>query len=207
MNTMIRFFHEEKGSVLSLVAIGLIVILGMAALVLDGGVRYLTQSRLQTAADAAALAGAQLLPLYDEAETVAISIAGANGVSAHEIVVNVPYNDNQSRIEVICTRTLDYSFARVLGFNQGVISARCVAEKYSQWTGEALPFINTEDDYGTDPEAIIWVDTGPGDFGSLNIIFFVDAEIRLIVRVWAVVIIIEKIRKGNINCFITIKVF
>ena len=49
---------SEKGAVLILVALGMIVFLGLAALVIDVGYLYLTKNQLHVAADGAALAGA-----------------------------------------------------------------------------------------------------------------------------------------------------
>jgi Flp pilus assembly protein TadG len=50
--------RSEKGVVLVLVAVSMIVILGLAALVIDLGYLWLTKNQLHVAADAAALAGA-----------------------------------------------------------------------------------------------------------------------------------------------------
>ena len=71
---------EEKGSVMVMVVIGLIVLLGFAGLVIDGGSLYMTKSRLQNAADAAALAGAQSLPDGGTAANIAVTYAGRNGM-------------------------------------------------------------------------------------------------------------------------------
>ena len=53
---------SESGQAIVLMALSLVVIMGMAALVVDVGNWYHTKRRLQGTADAAALAGAQLLP-------------------------------------------------------------------------------------------------------------------------------------------------
>ncbi len=54
--------RDERGQAIVLMTLSLVVIMGMAALVLDVGNWYHTKRRLQGTADAAALAGAQLLP-------------------------------------------------------------------------------------------------------------------------------------------------
>lgn len=51
----------QRGSVLVLVTIGMVVLLGMAGLALDMGHAYLMKARLQNALDAAALSGAKTL--------------------------------------------------------------------------------------------------------------------------------------------------
>jgi Flp pilus assembly protein TadG len=54
--------HPERGAVLPIVAITLPVLLAMAAIVIDLGHLYQVRSQLQATADAAALAGAAMLP-------------------------------------------------------------------------------------------------------------------------------------------------
>ena len=54
--------HEERGQVIVLVVVMLVVLLGFAALVIDVGYAYYAHRQLQASADAAALAGAQELP-------------------------------------------------------------------------------------------------------------------------------------------------
>lgn len=58
---------DQKGAVLVLVAILLIVFVGMAALAIDIGHLYLVRNELQNAADAGALAGAKVL-YYDNTD-------------------------------------------------------------------------------------------------------------------------------------------
>lgn len=164
---MFRLLHEEKGSAMVLFGIGLVVFLGIAALVLDGGALYMTKSQLQNAADAAALAGAIDLPYVDDAEETAVIFAGKNGVLESETIPTAPYNGKYSQIEVICTRTVPLTFARVLGHTQSEVKARAVAQKISIWAGESLPFINTTEDYKTAPFGVMWIMCGPGDYGSL----------------------------------------
>ena len=62
MRSLLTRSRDESGQVLVFVAFILTVIVGMAALVVDVGSWYQAHRHLQTAADAAALAGAQELP-------------------------------------------------------------------------------------------------------------------------------------------------
>ena len=75
-----KILGEEKGSVMIMVVIALFVLVGFTGLVIDGGSAYLTKSRLQNAADAAALAGAQGLPTAGTAANNAVTYANANGM-------------------------------------------------------------------------------------------------------------------------------
>ena len=79
----------EQGQVLVLALIFIVVVLlGMAALVIDVGYAYYAHRSLQSSADAAALAGAQELPDAARAQSVATSYGGQNGgKNAHS---NIP---------------------------------------------------------------------------------------------------------------------
>src|SRR6476620_39448 len=65
---------KDDGQAVVLMVLALAVLLGMCAMVLDVGSWYRTQRRLQGTADAAALAGAQMLPdTPTAAQTMALS--------------------------------------------------------------------------------------------------------------------------------------
>ncbi|HTW86820.1 MAG TPA: pilus assembly protein TadG-related protein, partial [Candidatus Binataceae bacterium] len=49
---------QEKGQVIALVAMGLVVLIGLAGLATDMGYLYTMERKMQTAADAAAVAAA-----------------------------------------------------------------------------------------------------------------------------------------------------
>jgi putative Flp pilus-assembly TadE/G-like protein len=80
---------REQGQVLVLALIFIVVVLlGMAALVVDVGYAYYAHRSLQSSADASALAGAQELPDSARAQSVANSYGGQNGgKNAHN---NIP---------------------------------------------------------------------------------------------------------------------
>lgn len=162
-----RFIKNEDGTALVLVAVVMVGLMGCAALVIDVGTMYSTKAKLQKAADAAALAAARKLPNISAAITTAENYAELNGVEGSEITATTPYDGDAARIEVVCARNVSYTFARVLGFTDIDISARAVAKKYSQWDGEALPFINLDDDYEdvtNENKIVLWEKTSPGDF-------------------------------------------
>lgn len=73
-----RFLREDRGAVLVFVGIGLPMFLGMIALVYDIGLMRLHQTRLQIAADAAAMAAAQQAADPVLAEAAALRAAEAN---------------------------------------------------------------------------------------------------------------------------------
>lgn len=117
---------NQQGSVIVLVAIGLVVLLGCASLVIDVGLLYTSRSRLVNTADAAALAGAQELPMNPEmAREVAREYVLANGVSEDELVIEI--GADQQSITVKPRQNVHFLFARVLGFTEQEVHASATA--------------------------------------------------------------------------------
>ncbi len=159
---------HEDGQVLVIVALLMVVLVSFAALIVDVGAMYLTKRNMQNAADAAALAGAQRLPNVSTAISTAKNYAELNGAEQLNTTVTTPYNSDSKMIEVVITKNVQYSFARVMGFINGNVSARAVAKKQLVWAGEALPFLNLDDDYtAVPPNIVAWENTGTGDFESI----------------------------------------
>lgn len=129
---MRKRIFSERGQSSVLFALALVVMMGFAAFSVDIGVQAHTKRRLQNAADAAAMSGAFELPNADAARTAAREYAELNGVEAAAVSVTTPYDGNADLIEVVCTETVPYTFARVLGFNQTEVTARAVAESSGQ---------------------------------------------------------------------------
>ena len=124
-----KWLKFEGGQSIILVAFTIAMLCGVAALVVDTAQLSVTQGQLQNAADAAALAAANDLPSASAASSTADVFAEMNGVSAANTTTTTPYNGDAKKVEVVCTETVQYTFARVLGFNSKVITARAVAEK------------------------------------------------------------------------------
>ena len=168
MLSKIKRLKDEPGQAMLLFALAFVVLCGFAAFAVDIGLVSAEKADLQNAADAAALAGAQDLPNTATARSTAFTYAELNGVETANTSVTPSYNGNSNLIEVVCTQTVEYTFARVLGFTSTQVSARAVAEKQSQWNGEGLPFINLDFDYTDDDEIVSWVGVAPGDKGTLT---------------------------------------
>ena len=71
--------QDERGQVIVLMVLMMVVLLGFAALVVDVGYAYYAQRSLQASVDAAALAGAQELPNATQAENVARQYSSSAG--------------------------------------------------------------------------------------------------------------------------------
>jgi Flp pilus assembly protein TadG len=120
---------SERGQAFVLVAVSMVMILGMAALVLDVGNWFRDKRRLQGTVDAAALAGAQQLPDdASAAQSQALSYANKNGgdVAGANIVVSSQYQANDT-IAVSGARTDAGIFSKVIAIPGADITARAKA--------------------------------------------------------------------------------
>ena len=120
---------NERGQVVVLTVLSLVAVLGMAALVLDVGAWFHQKRQLQATADAAALAGAQLLPTNPAgAEATALSYANKNegGVAGADVVVSSSRAPNDT-IAVAAKKTNDGIFSRIVGVESVGIGARAKA--------------------------------------------------------------------------------
>jgi Putative Flp pilus-assembly TadE/G-like len=128
MRSLLARIRDESGQAFVFVAFALMALVGMAALVVDGGSWYQADRRLQTAADAAALAGAQHLPTQQsEARTVALDYAQRNYAGIPAPTVAFP---NAGTIDVSATATAPGIFARIYGsaFNEVTVRAHAEAQ-------------------------------------------------------------------------------
>lgn len=126
--------RAERGAVAVAVAILLPVIIGTTGLVIDVGSWYETQSQLQTAADAASLAGARYLPNSPSSATAAAQTYAADNVSGATVTVVTPYNGDASEIQVTVSKPGTVTFASIFGISGPTITASAVAEA-TQGTG------------------------------------------------------------------------
>jgi Flp pilus assembly protein TadG len=138
MRTSGRRTGREKGILLPLVAVLMIVLLGFMGLAFDASYMYYYKRRVQTAADAGAIAGAQELMRSSASEvtTAARKDAALNrfthGVNSIDVAVNNPplsgpRTGDANFVEVIVTQPRPTWFLRVLGVSNATIRARAVA--------------------------------------------------------------------------------
>ena len=122
---------RTKGQIIVIFALGLVVLVAMAALVLDGGMLYLNRRTAQAAADAGALAGARVMcygATYDEvvdtAEQYAMDQNSASEATAY--VDDFPNGD----VTVDVNMHQDSFFAQVFGINYLEVPATASANCY-----------------------------------------------------------------------------
>lgn len=122
-----RFIRNEEGSALILFALGLTVFLGLSAVVMDGGLLYITKAQLRNGVDAAVLAGAQDLPYQPEkAKDLAVLYAAGNKINDNELVIEI-YNNNKA-IKASAERNVVFFFAKFLGHESSTVKVQAIAE-------------------------------------------------------------------------------
>lgn len=122
---MWKYLKNNKGSTIVIITVVLVALLGFVALVTDIGNMVYRKSQLQNACDAAALAGAHELPDTDKAEDEAKKYAEDNGVDLSSI--SISFGEEDKKIIVKAQEQVQFIFARVLGINQGDVSAQAAA--------------------------------------------------------------------------------
>ena len=177
--------RDERGQAIVLMTLSLVVIMGMATLVLDVGSWYHTKRRLQGTADAAALAGAQLLPNDSSgAQSQALAYANKNGgdVAGANITVTSTVLPNDT-ISVRARKTDPGIFSSIFGVASADIDARAKARvgppTKARWVAPMVvdcehPLIqncdgNSTPDFGVNTTMDYDPMGAPGAYGMLNL--------------------------------------
>lgn len=160
-------YRQETGQSLVLFSVSLLIILGMLGMVLDYSLAVVRQRQMQTAADAAALAGARDLA-KGEAESTAIermeSILVANQADADLSTYTV---NNGSVTDVRARISVPTSLSRLFGVDQIPVEAhsRAAAGQLTE-SDYLLPFAVPEQEWVLGQPVTLWGDRhGPGNFG------------------------------------------
>lgn len=128
-----RLLRDERGSIVALVAISLVVLLGMGGLALDSGWAYIRKAQLSRAVDAGALAAARTLRTgRDEARQQALAVAVANGVplGTGGIDYTLQFGNNgrgEETVSMTASRPVPTLLMRVLGFDLVRVRSAAVA--------------------------------------------------------------------------------
>jgi hypothetical protein len=122
--------RNDRGQATVLTLVFLVVLLGMAALVLDVGSWYRADRAVQSTADAAALAGAQSLPYNPgNASTLAVQYGDKNGggVNGSGITISNSSLGVNDTITVHLTRPAPGVFTKLFGVNSVTVGAHATA--------------------------------------------------------------------------------
>lgn len=115
-----RNSRGERGSITIFTGLAMLVILGMGAFVTDLGIGYIRANEVQNAADAAALAGSEELPLMDDSQwssvvvPVAESYAQENGIDDVTVTKVTNSSGKIIGVKVEAEKLVDNTMIRVL---------------------------------------------------------------------------------------------
>ena len=106
----------ETAQILPIVAIGMVAIIGLAAILLDGGVLMANRRSAQAAADAGALAGARLsCQGYSASAIEAEALRYAINLNKADPSTTASYNPSTGLVTVVAKKEQNSWFARIFG--------------------------------------------------------------------------------------------
>lgn len=174
--------RREKGQAMVLTVLFLAGLLGMAALVLDVGSWFREKRQLQATADAAALAGAQVLPGSPaNATSLALQYATTNGrpLTTNDVAITSDFSSNDtitvqehSIAPGFFTKLFGITFVKVgasaaaraaLPTQAMYVAPMVVSKQHPLLAGSGCPCFNKETTLPFDPMG------APGAFGMLNL--------------------------------------
>src|SRR5437773_9391665 len=131
----------ERGQILVMMVVGLLAFCAVVSVVADLGFFFDYRRRMQTGADAAAMAGAKQLRRDLMVETPQLAAAAHNGAASNgfthlvdgtHVTVNHPplggfYAGNGSFVEAIISQPRPTIFMGILGFQSATVSTRAIA--------------------------------------------------------------------------------
>ena len=175
MKAWIARKRSESGQVLALTAVSMIGLLAMTAFVLDVGMAYRLHRRTQAAADASALAAAQVLPDTGTATSISNSEAAQN---LPDGTVTPTYSQTYAANDTV-TATAQAStpsvFAKVFGINNfnAKASATAMIGSYLGWAGDLAPWTTDVAHLNFGQIVTFKVDQGAqfaaGNFGNVSL--------------------------------------
>lgn len=173
MKKMKKLIKEESGQVLVFMALLLASLGGFVALVVDVGYMYVQKSQLQSAADAAALAGAITMGSATgqagvNATVISYLDKNLTGAYQYSSENDLVIDTTNRTVKVALRQVAPKFFAGILSSSTNDVYADATATYEKIWDGEALPFINLDDNYSNENLQIqLWEKLGNGDFESL----------------------------------------
>jgi len=161
--------------VLGLCGVFLLVLMGFAAMAVDVGSWYAEKRKLQSAADASALAGASNLPAgFTIAQSTASNYFSKNKDPGDAVVVtNTTTFANHDSVHVVATGTAQSFFAKVFGKSfvnlrtQATASVRTVTSYVS--TGDVMPLVVMKDSYVPGTTYTIYGDGSSSNNGAVSL--------------------------------------
>ncbi|MDX6399503.1 MAG: hypothetical protein QOF27_109 [Gaiellaceae bacterium] len=173
--------RSERGQVVGFFVVWMAVLLGLAAMSVDAGFWYLDHTRVQAAADRAALAAAADLPSQTQpnfsADATLVSIDQAN-LATGSFTFQVSQTTGSPRYDTVqakATKPSSIIFAQLLGITSVSTSASATAavQSYQGHGIDTAPFAIDTNTLAFDTTLQVKVDPGnqvsAGNFGALDL--------------------------------------
>jgi Flp pilus assembly protein TadG len=151
--------RASDGQIIVIFALGLVAMIAMVGLVLDGGSTFAQRRGQQNAADMAALAGANDYLINGDKPTAIIraqTVAAQNGYPndpATGRTVNVTWQDNDTEVVVDVSAPHRNNFTGVVGMTEWQVSTTALVEVGIPDTAQGAPFLFNKDVF-TDPGGV-----------------------------------------------------
>jgi len=173
MQNIFKKVIKENGQVAVIVAITIIALVGMLAYVIDVGSMYETRRNAQTAADSAALAGAQELPENPaKAKAKAIEYAQEHGnVTLVESDIHFSEDYDTIFVDNAQDSSTPLFFSGIFGLTQKTISAKAIAKVFSPRSlSNLVPWIVKKSSISYGHEVILKSNSKqtPGNFQAMD---------------------------------------
>ncbi len=131
-----RFPRHQRGQALIFLVLGIVGLVSVTGLAIDGGAAFSDRRHAQNAADNAALAAALAMVNEEDLYAAAYDLAASNGydndgvtnkVEVHNPPTSGPYAGDEEYVQVIITSYVDTSLGKVVGWEEIVNRVEAVA--------------------------------------------------------------------------------
>jgi len=181
MRTLLARMRQDSGQAMLFMVFALMGLVAMTSLVIDGGSWLRTQRQVQTAADAAALAGAQDIPFQSTARTTAINYAQQNFSGIAAPTVTFP---GASEIDVVAERPVSGIFLPALSATARAHARAAVSVPLSMKNVAPVTLRDTQACFISNPSCFNQTVTinfdysavAPGMYGLINVECYSDTS-------------------------------
>lgn len=167
-----KFLEEENGSALVLFTLSFIVILGIAGVVIDGGIVYNTKSHLKKTANAAVLSGAQELTNSNAAVSEVVqNILNAHGEEKSLKEMDIRPNE-EYKLRVILEKNVPLYFSKLFKIYSMKVSVASSAELLPMNRASGAVPLGIDDSIPLEylKEYTLKVDSGDSAYGNFGIL-------------------------------------
>jgi Flp pilus assembly protein TadG len=121
-----KLLKNDKGSTIVIVTLMFTALMAFCAFTIDIGRVALEKANMQNAIDASTIAGAQFLPDTVKARNAANEYIVKNGYSPSNI--SISFSNSNKNITINGSKIIEYTFAKILGFQTTTIKPLAVAQ-------------------------------------------------------------------------------